>query len=409
MDGRIDLRIMKLKLFAVLTFLLLPMAARASFIESTMGAAVVNDATAIFYNPGALSLLKNTQIIGLNSSGYFHSQFEGEAQQVITGFEQLGKSDTRTHYNVPSFYLAIPANKHFAFGFAVISNFFNKDLEGHSILRYNQANNNVKNVDFVSALEFKFNEYFSLGANVNFSYADFLQERTFGFPSLNVPDSLSRNDCIARGIGGDLGFLLKPSKTMLIGFNYRSAVTYRFHGTSVLETDPALISNNYGYTFWTPARSVLSVNQAITSTMGVFATTQYIQWSIFNELHIHDIATLIGPRPAIINATVPYHLKDSWILTLGSHYRIIPKCILRIAGTYNQSPGNSNVQVSNGDSIILGGSIGYDLSKNITLDAGYAHAFIQSEDINISSPLSKINGKTSGDINVFSLKLTFNL
>jgi long-chain fatty acid transport protein len=48
---------------------------------------------------------------------------------------------------------------------------------------------------------------------------------------------------------------------------------------------------------------------------------------------------------------------------LGSHYRITPKWVIRVAGTYNQSPGNSNYQIANGDSIILGASMGYEIYK----------------------------------------------
>ncbi len=47
-----------------------------------------------------------------------------------------------------------------------------------------------------------------------------------------------------------------------------------------------------------------------------------------------------------------------------------------MASSYIQSPGNPNDQITEGDSIILGASIGYKLSKVISIDAGYAHAFI---------------------------------
>ena len=54
-------------------------ALHASFIESTIGAAVVNDATATYYNPAALTLLTNSQIIALRSLAYSHTNFTGQA------------------------------------------------------------------------------------------------------------------------------------------------------------------------------------------------------------------------------------------------------------------------------------------------------------------------------------------
>ena len=53
--------------------------------------------------------------------------------------------------------------------------------------------------------------------------------------------------------------------------------------------------------------------------------------------------------------------------------------------------------------------MGYKISKNITIDGGYAHAFMQNENIHIMTDRNKITGIDSGFVNAFSLKLTFNL
>src|SRR5262245_46633267 len=110
------------KLWALLAvyLLLFPLTVHASFIESTMGAAVVNDATAVYYNPAALALLKNPQIIALNSIGDFRTQFTGQFIQSNTGFTQSGSSITQTHYFLPSFYLGIPTTDKITIGLAVI-------------------------------------------------------------------------------------------------------------------------------------------------------------------------------------------------------------------------------------------------------------------------------------------------
>lgn len=397
--------IKKFRIFILLYLLLAPLTLQASFIESTMGAAVVNDATATYYNPAALVLLENPQIILLNSLGSFHSNFTGQAIQANTGSTQVGSSNIQTNYFLPTFYLGVPTNDKITLGLALIGNSFDKDINEGSILRYAQPNNSVQNVDVVPAIEYKLNDMISFGAGIDISYANFLMKAISGFQSLNIPDSESRNQCNGTGVGEDVGVLLKPRNSTMIGLNYRSAVTYRLNGKSVFEGNPEIVSDHYGFKFWTPARIVLSASQSITSKFSVIGTIQRIEWDIFQNVNIHGIATPIG----ILNATVPYHLHNTWLFTVGGQYRITPNCVIRIASSYNQSPANSNFQISNGNSVILGASMGYEISKNIIIDGGYAHAFIQNKNINVTAARNIINGTTNGFVNAVSLKLTFKL
>lgn len=386
-----------------------PLVLHASFIESTIGTAVVNDATATYYNPAALILLKNNQMVTLGSIAYFHSHFTGQVTQAATGFTQSGSSNAHTHYYLPSLYFGVPTHYKIALGLAVISNSFNRDMENNSILRYTQSNNSIQNIDVVPAIGIRLNEFFSIGAGINISYANFLLKPILGFPSLNIPDSQSRNESSGTGWGGDVGFLLKTSVSTLIGFNYRSSVTYQLEGKSVFESQPKVTSNHYHFKFWTPARSVLSINHFITKTLGLIGTLQYIQWNIFKDINIHGIATQIGSQPVIIpSAKVHYHLHNTWLITLGGHYRITPTCVIRIAGSYDGAPASGNYQISNGDNIIIGASIGYEISKIITLDGSYAHAFIRDKRIHVTGR-NLINGINKGSRDALSLKLTINV
>lgn len=386
--------------------LLFPLSLHASFIESTIGTAVVNDATAVYLNPAALTLINNAQVIGLASMADFETNFTGTTRQALTGFTQSGTSHNQTHYFLPSIYIGIPSSDNVVFGLAVVSNFFNRELDENSILRYAQANNSVQNVDLVPAVGIKLNKYVSIGANINFSTASFVLEPTTGFPG-NTPDSQSHNESRGRSLGGDAGILVNVSKSTLVGFNYRSANTYREKGTSFFDGYPPILSDNYHFKFWTPARSVLSINQFITPKWGLIATLQRISWSIINQVTTYGLATQIGSRSVILpKASVPYHLNDAWLVTLGTHYRLTPKWIFRIAGTYNQATGDSAYQIINGDSLIVGGSFGYDLTKNIALDASYAHAFVNSANIHIASRMNIINGINRASRDSISLKIT---
>lgn len=401
-------RLLRSTRFILFLSLIAPVNIYASFIESSMGTAVLNDATSAYYNPAALILLKNPQLITLYTIGNFSSRFTGQTAQIIPKSIQSGSLTTQTNYELPSLYVGIPTASKFTFGFAIISNVINRELEGNSILRYAQSNSNIRGIDFVPAVEYKINKIASVGIGVNISHANFLLLPTSDFPDPNSPDSQSRNECRGNGLGGDIGFLINPNRCTVIGFNYRSAIAYHLTGTSILEGKTRLFSDHYGFTFWTPARKVLSINRLITENLGLIATLQRIDWGIFKQINIHGIATQIELQPIILDGAVPYHFHDTWLLTVGSHYKVTPAWIVRLACTYNQSPESGRFQLSNGDSIIAGMSTSYEISKNIVIDASYAHVFIQNKNIDIMTNRDDVEGSTKGDGDSVSLKLTFN-
>ncbi len=398
------------KVIFAFTLLVMPAVSNASFIEATMGAAVINDATAAYYNPAALTFLKNAQIILLGTRADFHSQFTGTATQSTTGFSQSGVANSQSNYSLPSGYLGLPISDRIFVGLAVVGNSFNRDIDQSSILRYAISDNNVQALDIVPAMGIKLNDYLSIGAGLNFSHANFLFTPVSGFSNIDVPDVQSRNEANANALGGDVGILLKLSQATQIGLNYRSAITYHFNGSSELESSPGISSNSFSFDYWTPARYVLSINQFLSRKLGLISTLQWIKWDIYNKINANNLATQIGTTPVIVsNVTVPLHFQNGWVYTLGGYYHLSDKWVIRTAGSFVQSPGNPNYQIVEGNNFILGTSLGYKLSKVISLDASYAHAFVQNQTIDVQNSINTINGINKAYRNSISLKITMNV
>ena len=389
---------------------LLPWTLYASFIESTMGTAVVNDATATYHNPAALILVEKAQMVGLASIATDHDQFIGQSIATSSGLIQSGTSKEHTNYNLPSGYVVLPINKKVRLGLAVLLDKLNSDIDEPSILRYDQSSNQIKNIDYILGGALELNDYVSIGSGVIYSDARFTSRRIIGFPGLDVPDSQSHNVTKGDNYGWNLGFLITPFKSTKIGFDYRSAVSYQFRGKSEVEGPPPIISNHFNFNFWTPARSVITISHFITPTLGFISTAQWVQWSVFNTVTMHGLATEIGGQSLIVPTTVvPYHFRDTLVLTLGGIKQITSKWILRVAGTYNQSPGTGSYRITSGDDYVVGASTGYQLYENLAIDASYAHAFTENQPIDISSRMKRIVGVYKGSRDSVSLKLTFTI
>lgn len=388
---------------------ILSQAAHASFIETTQGTAVVNDATASYFNPAALILLKNTQLIPQATFARFHSHFSGSSTALATGVVARGEASSTTNYFSPTFFLGIPTIPRLFVGLAIVSNAAHRNADENSILRYVQSNNNIQDVDVATAIAVKLNDVFAIGGGITFAYANFDLQPINGFPGSNIADSQSHNQSDGRGINANLGFLIRLNPLTVMGFNYRSRTTYNLSGKSIYQGTPRVVSNNYHYKLWTPARAVFSINHYFNKQLGVIATVQRIQWHTLTNVHIYGVASVSGNTPVILNGIVPYHLRDTWMLTLGNHYRLTPGWIVRIAGTYTESPGNPRYQIANGDSITLGISMGYVINKWLSIDGSYAHTFIQNETIKMNGGRFAIAGTNQGSRDGVSMKLTFNV
>jgi long-chain fatty acid transport protein len=379
----------------------------ASFIEQTLGAAVVKDATAVVFNPAALPLLTNSQLILLGTSAWSQSQFTGSAQKLPFGVTQSGTTQTKSKFSLPSIYVSVPLHDKLAWGVAIVMNDFNRDLDDHSVLRYIQARNQTDDIDLVPAFGVKINEFLSVGGNLNISHAHLIQEPISGLPSLNIPESRSLNESKGTSFGGDLGILVQLPRKTSLGFNYRSAITYHLQGTSSITSPQIVSSDNYHFKYWTPARSVLSLSHFINEKFGLIGTLQYLQWDIFKNSHVYNFVTQSGSQAFIVpQARINYNFHNSWLMTLGTIYNVSSKWKVRVAGTYNQSPSNGRFQISTGDSLIVGSSMGYQLLQHLTVDCSYGHAFFKKENINILTTQNIIKGVNRGAHDSVSLKLT---
>lgn len=184
-------------------------------------------------------------------------------------------------------------------------------------------------------------------------------------------------------------------------------MTYNLQGRSTITASQSISSNDYHFKYWTPARSVATLSHFINEKLGFLGTVQYLQWNIFKEVSVHNFATQAGSQVLIIPRTlINYHFHNSWLLTLGTIYQVSPKWVVRVAGTYNQSPSNGRFQIGAGDSFITGFSMGYRLMNHLTVDCGYAHAFYRKAPIDILTSQNIITGINEGYHDAVSLKFT---
>ncbi|MBA2648860.1 MAG: outer membrane protein transport protein [Legionella sp.] len=238
------------------TPLYLPLILHASFIESTIGTTVVEDATATYYNPAALAGVKKKQGIALGSASRASTVFTGQYTRSVDDYVQSGTSTAHANTLLPSLFYTMPLGPKIYLGTAIFANDILREVDGFSILKYVQSNNRIDSIGFIPALAVQLNKKISIGAFLNRTHAAFLFEPLTGFPKLNIPDIKSRNKTTGESWGWDIGLLMKPLKSTTIGLNHRAALNFRMHGTSQYN---GLIADDYSFNYSIPSRTILSL------------------------------------------------------------------------------------------------------------------------------------------------------
>ena len=234
--------------FILLVLILLPLISNASFIEQSMGSAIVEDATAIYFNPSTLAFLKKKQFIALGTLGNTESLFSGQTMQLLTNSSFPGNAKTQSHFALPSVYYAMPLLDKWSFGLAVIANDIVKGIDSIARLGQSHSDNQIKTLDFVSALAYRLNNHVSVGGGLIRGYASYMIEPIAGFPNLEIPDFETHNKSSGDAWAGEIGVFIKPDKKMLIGLNHRSALTFNLSGESKVTGSPPHTSDGYNFT-----------------------------------------------------------------------------------------------------------------------------------------------------------------
>lgn len=384
--------------------------ATAAYIDASLGDAVVGNASAVYYNPAALTILGSKELVVYDSLSLVYFKFSGTARQRLTGYSQTGTATTYTDYMLPSAYLALPLNKRVTLGFGETYTYYGiAEYPNDSILRYFGTISYFNALDLMPSVGIRVTNWFSIGAGLDVELANLALYAMSGFPTLNIPDREGSSLGTGVGIGGHMGILLMPRLGTLIGLTYHSPVAVTIRGQSTFASDPSVISNQFQTTVTAPPSAVFSIDQFFTRKLGLIGTVQFTGWDTIGRINLQNVAFnsfITGDTilPSVVNN---FLLHNTWRFALGAHYAPTDRWTLRASFNYDQSPENSTVQVAAGNYFIFGGGFGYRFTKKLNWDLNYGYILYQKQHVDINGASNIIVGDTRGNRNGVSTRLTW--
>jgi len=373
--------------------------ARGLSLSNAMTAGV-NDASAVYYNPAALSEVNGDNVL---ASGIYVN--------VINSVENSGRKSRNKHddnflatffanYHIPGTDLTLGIGTYTPFGLVT-------EYGSDAFTRFAAVQTQLKTIYVTPALSWNPTNYLSLGAGLSFVHASGVFSRalcldpiSFCTQPLGLEGTVRLTDT-ADAFAYNIGLLVKPIETLKFGFSYRSRVDLRFDSATA----------KFGGAFLNPTvKADLSpiplppvINAGlfwqITPNWGAEFVYEYTRWSEFKNFTttFSPIPIFVPLRAPILGFQLPQDWKNTNTLRFGSFYTLNENWELRggIAAEQTPIPNKTlNPAIPGADLLTLNAGIGYKWEK-FSVDLGYMAVFYKTrrvtnnelEDLPATAPL----------------------
>ncbi len=393
-----------------------------------IGVATKLDASAAFFNPGAMALLEKNSI----SAGV--SLISAKSAFVETGTGQ--KFETNNPMGTPFYLYAAWGPKgegiasRFKFGLSVNTPFgssvdWGKEWIGRPAL----TSIKLQAVFIQPTIGFKITENLGIGAGLTYMTGAVNLQRTSVLPFPAIATASGELDGAANGIGFNAGIYYQPIKQISIGFNYRSQVdmkvsggTLKFSNVPDAFTQGSALSNSVGsylpngatFDATLPAPQIVSFGVTVYATEKLTLATEvnYSGWSTFDSLRFAYTQAPNPPYRSLLAAksASPRNYTDNLVFRLGGQYKVSTALDVRLGYAYAITPvpaGSLTPETPDADRQSVFFGLSYRLGEKFSIDAALQLLDVaERKDVNKETQLSGTY-KTAATIGSFGVSYAF--
>ena len=374
------------------------------------GSAGLNDASTIYFNPATMSRLPGSNLTGglqiVNSRTDFKGSAEYNTNNPVnraTGLAGLPISgDSKTNLDltaaIPMGAISHQLNDRTWLGLTINAPFGLKtDYDDDWVGRYNAIKSELLTYNFNPTLAFKINEHVTFGVGVSALYADgeltnaadvglgdFVGAVTAtppkapGLPwypgavGTSTYDSRVKMTADDWGWGYNFGFMLEPSDNTRLGLHYRSKIELTLEGNAKVSGPVVNSKQDAKLDLTLPDSLSISGYHAINSKWAIMADYTWTQWSRIKSL---DIKLEDGSE-----SVSTWNYDDSSRYSIGTEYTYNNKWKYRAGLALDQTPvpndSERSPRVPDADRTWLSFGLTYTHTRNLSVDFGYAHLFV---------------------------------
>lgn len=385
----------------------------------------INDASTVYFNPAGMTKLQgiNTQ---LGAHLLIPSSKLTNTGSTAVGGAPISGGDGGNPYSptpVPNGFATFQINEHFWAGLGVtapfgLANEYDRDWFG----RFDSIKTELKVIDIQPSVAYKVNDQLSLGAGVNFLYADAeLTNAIFAGAGTEGVSSLKGDDW---AVGYTLGIQYRPVESTTFGATYRSAVSHTLQGrakatgTTVADFD---VSAEAGLDL--PDMATFGAAHKLNNKWTVQGQATWFGWSNFEDItaELNEPLFLLGGavnlREGQTLSSVRQGYENTWAFAAGAEYEHSDQWTFRGGMQFDATPTTNEFRTSrtpDGDRTWLSGGATYKFNDRLSLDMAATYIWIDDGTIDVRRNNSfnpalgtNVKAKTEGDVGIVALGLNY--
>ena len=383
-------------------------------------AASADDASAMFFNPAALSLLDSPQAAVAAHAIVLETNFRDRGSTLPPGSLGLlpaGATRDNAGDTIPlaNAYFAWPMNEQLAFGLAINTPFGLKtDYDDPWIGRFQGIRSELKTVNVNPAVSYKLNDNVALGIGLDYQYAD--AELTNAVMLAAALEGRASIDVDDKAWGWNAGALFTLPSGTRIGASYRSQLKFSLEGDTTVTTGSGVPIVAAGgptrvdITF--PDSAELSAAQPIGEALELRADVSWMNWSKVGTI------VAVNSQNGVPRDVLHFGFRDTVRAAIGANYKLSDQWQLRAGTAWDQSPVRNDVRtvrLPDNDRWWITTGARWTPTDNLKIDAAYAHLFVKDADIALTraqtnAPAafsSTVVGSYDSSVDIVSLQLTW--
>lgn len=384
-------------------------------------AAAAENASTVFFNPAGMTRVPGRQaVLALNAIGPSAEFSNSGGSTAPLGLPSPGGNggDAGGWSAVPNAYLSWQLTPRLWFGLGLSVPFGLKtEYDQGWFGRFQSQKSEIKTIDVNPSVAFKVNDALSLGAGISYQRAEVKVDRSV---ILAVPiESRAHIDIDDSQWGFNLGVLVNLSPSTRIGLTYRSAMDYDLTGNIRFSNVPLVgtATNGVRANAELPDTISWAIAHSFNPRWELLADITYTRWSKIKAVPlITTSGSPVVPAAGVTLDTFNFQFKDTYRVGIGANYRWSDAFTLKLGAAYDKSPVEDRFRLTflpDNDRtwLAIGGQ--YKMSKQATLDFGYAHLFVKDGSINqqrgvAALPLQgSVIGNYENHVNIISAQFSY--